>query len=92
MFTVKVNHGMRRGRNKQLNGMKMNIKCIQKRRSNHYLLRALLIFTFSTLKPYTQKPTTPLTIIPSKTLKCKKRKKNLQSVTEYTVDLHQNKN
>ena len=33
IFTIKMNHEMRRGRNKQLNGMKMNIKCIQKRRS-----------------------------------------------------------
>jgi len=75
MFTIKMNHGIRRGCNKQLNGMEMNIKCIQKRRSKSLLLRALLILTFSTIKPYTQKPTTPLTIKPSKTQECKKRKK-----------------
>jgi len=58
--------GIRRGRNKK---PKEEVK-------KHYLLRALIILRFSTIKPHTEKTTTPLTIKPSKTLKCKKGKKS----------------
>jgi len=49
-----MNHGIRRGRNKQLS------KTTKRGGQNHYLLRALLILMLSTIKPYTEKTTMPL--------------------------------
>jgi len=65
-----MNHGIRRWRNKKLS------KITKRGGKKHYILRALLILRFSTIKPYTEKTTTPLTIKRLKTLECKKGKKS----------------
>ena len=44
-----MNHGIRRGSNKQLSNAS------KRGGQNHYLLCALLILTFSTIKPYIEK-------------------------------------